>query len=121
MQEGILFGKDPLGSGSYSPSFRVLPQRHRPVHLSVLHKMKCTFEPRTCYCDIHLVYTSVRYERKMHGTNYSKIKFRSKNLVCFNFIEVLSYTNFITLKFSRSTVYAIELAKYIAYIPVWKV
>ena len=29
-QEGILFGKDPLGSGS--SSFRVLPQRHHPVY-----------------------------------------------------------------------------------------
>ena len=66
-QEGILFGKDPLGSGS--SSFGVL-QRHHPVHLTVSllssNKTKCMFEPRTRYCHIHLVCTSVRYERKIH-------------------------------------------------------
>ena len=31
-------------------------QCHHPVHLSVLSikKTKCTFEPCTCYCHIHL-------------------------------------------------------------------
>ena len=33
--EGISFVKESLGSGS--PSFRVLPQCRRPVHLSVLY------------------------------------------------------------------------------------
>ena len=49
-------------------SFEVFPQRHRTVHLSVqsTNKMKCTFEPCTHYCHIHLACTSVRYERKVH-------------------------------------------------------
>ena len=69
-QEGILFAKDPLGSGS--SSFRVLPQCHYPLHLSgstILvssNKMKCTFEPHTRYCHIHLACMSVCFERKMH-------------------------------------------------------
>ena len=39
------------------------------------NKMKCTFEPCTHYCHIPLPCTSVLYKRKMHGTNYLKVKF----------------------------------------------
>ena len=57
--EGISFAKHSLASGS--SSLEVLPQRHRPVHLSVqsTNKTKHTFEPRTRYCHIHLACTSV--------------------------------------------------------------
>ena len=61
----LSFAKDPLGSGS--SSFEVLPQRHRPVHLSVqsTNKMKRMFEPCTRYCHIHLACKSVCYKGKI--------------------------------------------------------
>ena len=40
------------------------------------------FEPRTHYCHLHLVSTSLRYKRKIHVINYSKVKFYSKKLMC---------------------------------------
>ena len=66
--EGILFAKDPLGEVVH-PSKCFHSRCHCPVHLSVQSinlKVKCTFEPRTRYCHIHLACTNVRYERKMH-------------------------------------------------------
>ena len=56
--EGILFAEDPLGSGS--SSFRVLPQCHHSVHLSVCllssNKTKRTFEPCT---QLHVIVTYI--------------------------------------------------------------
>ena len=56
--KGISFAKEPLESGS--SSFRVLPQCHHPVHLSVSllssNKTKCTFEPCTCSYTCHSVH-----------------------------------------------------------------
>ena len=93
-QEGISFAKDPLGSGS--SFFEVLSQHHLPVHLSMQSTNKTKrmpFEPRIHYCQ--LVYTSVRYERKMHVL--SKIVI-AKNPMCFNFVEIRALRSFFYTK-----------------------
>ena len=55
---------------------------------ALYNKTKCMFEPCKCYYYIRLACTIVCYDRKMHGTNYLKVNFYSKNLVCVNFVEV---------------------------------
>ena len=74
------------------------------------NKMKCMFEPCTCltYCHIHLsVYECALYERKMHGTNYSKINFLVITLVCFNFVEIWAIQNFLHWNFPDLWYYSI--------------
>ena len=70
--EGIFFAKDLLAEVVH-PSKYFHSRRHCPVatlnsyqYNPATNKTKRTFGPRTRYFHIHLVCTSVHYERKMH-------------------------------------------------------
>ena len=76
--------KDPLDQVVYPSGY---------FHSAVLlytyqyyNKTKCTFEPYICYCHLHLACMSIRYKRKLHGINYSKVIICSKT---FSFVLIL--------------------------------
>ena len=108
--EDILFAKRPsliryvVHPSEYIHSTIVL-YTNQYYHSS--NKTKHMFEPHIHYCHIHLTWTSMHYERKIHVLIIGKQNFHSKNLMCFNFVEVWALWSFFTPKFSKFMVWYI--------------